>query len=192
MLFQEYSLVPCRVYGEFLSFPELSHSQTQHSTDKLIPNFNFLAKTITFLSMFHFLFASIAAFFAGWSFMKKQIWSVYKNYSLCSNIESNRPTEMRMLTAILDRSWALSHCFIPGTEHRFPHRVSMDLSMYVMNVWLGPGYICEYQGSTSDYSIREIRLEPTAEDDNELSFASNLGLFIHPSEEELWAILPWW
>lgn len=127
MLFQEYSLVPCRVYGEFLSFPELSHSQTQHSTDKLIPNFNFLAKTITFLSMFHFLFASMAAFFAGWSFMKKQIWSVYKNYSLCSSIESNKQQRW----GCWQPSCIARECFIPGTQHRFPHRVSMDLSMYV-------------------------------------------------------------
>ena len=100
VLFQEYSLVPCRVYGGFLSFPELSHSQTQHSTDKLIPNFNFLARTSTFLGMFHFLFASMAAFFSGWPFRKKQIQSVYKNYSPCSSIESNKPGETRMLTAI--------------------------------------------------------------------------------------------
>lgn len=57
MLFQEYSLVPCRVYDGLLHFPELSQSQVQHSTDKLIPNFKFLAKTVTFLGMFHFLFA---------------------------------------------------------------------------------------------------------------------------------------
>ena len=190
MLFQEYSPVPCRVYGEFLSFPELNRSQRQHSTDKLIPNFNFLAKTITFLGMFHFLFASTAAFFSQWPFMKKQIRSVCKNYSLCSSIESNKPTEMRMLRAIFHRSRAPSHSFIPGAKHRLPHPVWVDLSIHVMNVWLGPSSICEYQGSTSDYSIREIRLEPTAEGNNELSFVSNARLFIHHSEE-FWAILPW-
>lgn len=37
----------------------------------------------------------------------------------------------------------------------------------------------------SDYSIREIRLEPTAEEDNELWFASNTVLLTHPSEKDL-------
>ena len=182
MLFQEYSLAPCRVYGEFLSFPELSHSQTQHSTDKLIPNFNFLAKTITFLSMFHFLFASMAAFFAGWSFMKK----------LCSSIESNKQQRW----GCWQPSWIARERWVTASYQvhsiGFHTESPWIYQCMSLNVWLGPGYICEYQGPTSDYSIREITLEPTSEDDNELSFASNAGLFIHPSEEELWAILPRW